>query len=480
MRIIGIEPALPKPHYLSNLHLIRVGLPGILTYMRNLGHQVKLFMEEVRDIKEEELRKEAKKADLIAISTLSSTYPRGLELARIVKEETNSPVVMGGPHVSLARDRLEALFGGVDYILRFEGEATFPKLVKAIENKEEMSEIENLVYLENGFVRENPIFRQTINLDNYPFPDFSLIEGWRNSYTFPIETSRGCPYRCTFCCVHKMFPKMRFRSPESVVEEIKRVGPKSVFFVDDNFAIDMERSKKILSLMLQKLDKVPRWAAQVRASVAKDEEWLRLAKRTRCQFLCIGLESSSSDTLKEMRKNQTLEEIEKYLSLFRTNKMIRVVHGSFVVGFDTDDKQTAERTASWARKQDIRSVQIWVLTPLPGTKLRENLEKEERLLSLDPRDYDGTKATFRPANMSAFELQESVFKGMKKFYSLKSHLLAIFRGIAGITRDYILNISETKDLWRENFKETVINWYGRGIVKSIEKRTKEYLKKLKK
>ena len=128
MYIIGIEPALPKPHYLSNLHLIRVGLPSLLTDLRNKGHKVKLFMEEVRDIDEGELRKEAKKADLIAISTLSGTYPRGLDLAKIVKEETDSPVVMGGPHVSLAENRQEALFNGVDYLVRFEGETALPKL----------------------------------------------------------------------------------------------------------------------------------------------------------------------------------------------------------------------------------------------------------------------------------------------------------------------------------------------------------------
>jgi len=472
MYIIGIEPALPKPHYLSNLHLIRVGLPSLLTDLRNKGHKVKLFMEEARDIDEDELRKEARKADFIAISTLSGTYPRGLNLAKIVKEETDSPVVMGGPHVSLAENRQEALFNEVDYLVRFEGETALPKLVKAIEREKGLEEVENLVYLKNGIIRENPVSRQTINLDNYPFPDFSLIEGWRNSYIFPIETSRGCPYRCTFCCVHKMFPKMRFRDPESVVNEIKRVGPRSVFFVDDNFAIDMERSKKILSLMLQKLDKIPRWGAQVRASVAGDEEWLRLAKRTRCQFLCIGFESVNADSLKEMYKGQILQEIEEYISLFKKKRMLSTVHGSFISGFDSDDKLTALKTADWARKQGIRSIQIWVLTPLPGTELRENLEKQNRLLNLDPRDYDGTRVTFRPAKMSAFELQKSVFEGMKRFYSLKNRLLAIFTGIAGVVRDYALDISETKELWRENFKETVIKWYGQKIVKSIEKRTR--------
>ncbi len=180
-----------------------------------------------------------------------------------------------------------------------------------------------------------------------------------------------------------------------------------------------------------------------------------------------------------MHKGQSLEEIEEYLSLFRKRKMLGVVHGSFVSGFDSDDKYTAIKTADWARKQGIHSIQIWVLAPLPGTELRENLESQNRLLSLDPRDCDGTRATFQPAKMSAAELQKSVFKGMKRFYSLKNRLWATLKGIAGLARDYSSNISEAKELWRENFKETALKWYGRKVIKSIEKRTKEYLKKLK-
>lgn len=478
MRILGIEPALPKPHYLSNIHLVRVGLPSLLTDLRNKGHQVTLLMEEIDFPDEDGLLKEAEKADLVAISTLSATHPRGQELAELISCELGIPVAFGGPHVTFS-DPEEAM-GDADYLIRHEAEFAFPLLVEALEEKRDLKDVPNLTYLDpNGEIVENPVAKELPNINDFPFPDFSLIRGWRNSFMMPMETARGCPYNCTFCCVHKMFPKVRFRDPESVVEEIKKTNPRSVFFCDDNFAIDIDRSKEILSLMLQKMDRIPRWGAQVRASVAKDEEWLRLAKRTGCQFLCIGLESVNAESLKEMHKRQTLEEIEECMAAFRERRMIQAIHGSFVVGFDSDDKKTAMETADWARSQGIHSIQIWVLAPLPGTEFRAALENQNRLLSSDPRDCDGTRATFIPAKMTAAELQDSAFAGMRKFYSLQNRLAALARGIAGITKDYVMQFSSNKELWRENFKETVVKWYGRKIVKNIEKRAREYLAKLK-
>lgn len=474
MYIVGIEPTLPKPHYLSNVHLIRVGLPSLLTDLRNHGHQAKLFMEEVRSIDMDDLKEEVKRADLVAISTISAAHGRGDYFAQWVHEQTGKPVVMGGPHVTFCQP--EESLRHADYVIRHEGEFALPLLIEALEGKKGLEDVPNLSYRnKEGKIIQNPISPNFPNLDDFPFTDFSLISGWKNSYMLPIESARGCPYRCTFCCVHKMFPKIRFRSPESVVEEIKRINPKSVFFSDDNFAIDMERSKDILSLMLKKLDRIPYWGAQVRINVGKDKEWLRLAKRTNCQFLCIGFESVNPGSLEEMQKKQDIEEIQECLATFKEMKMLKEVHASYAVGFDSDDRETARRTADEARKNGIKSIQIWVLSPLPGTEFRARLEKEDRLLSYDPRDCDGARAIFKPAQMTAEELQTSVFAGMERFYSWQNRTKALFKGMYGITRDYAIRMADTRDLWRENFRETVVKWYGRRIVKKIKAGAKQHL-----
>lgn len=478
MYILGIEPALPKPHYLSNLHIIRVGLPSLLTDLRNLGHQVKIFMEEIESIKLEDIKEEMKKADLVAISTISATQPRGDYFAELAHREFAKPVVMGGSHVSFCQPEEALKFA--DYVIRFEGEISLPLLVESLEGKRGLNSVPNLLYRnEAGEIVQNPISPGPPDLNNYSFVDYSLISGWKKSYVTSIETSRGCPYRCIFCCVPMVFPKVKFREIESVVEEIKKWDPEFLFFPDDNFVIDPERSKNLLSLMLKKLDRIPRWGAQIRISIGKDKEWLRLAKRTNGSFFCVGLESINSGSLKEMDKRQTLEEIRECLSGFKEAGLLKALHGSFAVGFDSDTKETALMTADLARKEEIPSIQIWVLTPLIGTKLYSTLKEQGRLLSYEPGDCDGTKALFLPAQMTFKELQESVFAGMKRFYSVKNRLMAVGQGIKDLSQHYIHNLMDTRAVWQENFREAILKWYGRNMIKSIEKRAKQYLSRLK-
>lgn len=472
MYIIGIDPALPKPHYFSSEHLVRVGLLSLLTDLKKAGHEVKAFMEEVESLKWEKLKKEIAKADLIAISTISATQPRGDFFAQLIKKELGKPVVMGGPHVTFApEDGLKF----ADFVIRYEGEFSLLKLVKILEEKGDLSQVPNLSWKIDGEIIHNLSSPNLPDLDtNSPFPDFSIVQGWKSSFIVPIETSRGCPFNCSFCCVHKMFKKPRFREPEAVVEEIKKLNPPSIFFSDDNFALNLERSKEILELMLKRLDRIPPWGAQVRISVGKDKEWLRLAKRTNCNFLCIGFESVNPQSLEEMEKRQTLEEVEEYLANFKETGLFRVIHGSFIVGFDSDDKGTAKRTLNWVRKMGFSSIQMWILTPLIGTKLRKKLEEEGRLLTDNPGDYDGTKVTFRPSQMSPEELQKSAFSAMKRFSGWEIIVLYFLKGIVRTLKEYFLNVASIKPFLR-NLHEAGIRIYTRKLVGRLENRSKKFL-----
>jgi len=477
MKILGVVPSLPKPHYFSKLKIPGVGLLGLLTKARNSGHQVNCLMEEVSPIEPELFRKEVQKADLIAISSLSATHPKAENFARIAKQLTDKPVVMGGPHVTFKPS--EGL-KFADFVIRFEGELALPKLLEVLQEKGKLAIVSNLSYRKDGIIINNPISPRLPDLDkDAPFPDFDLIRGWRKPPLVPIETSRGCPYNCNFCCVHRMFGKPRYRDPESVVEEIKRLNPKYLFFCDDHFASDPERSKEILNLMLRRLDHIPPWAAQIRIQIGKDKEWLRLAKRTGCKFLCIGLESISNQSLKEGGKGQTLEQIEEYLARFKEMDMLDVVHGSFIVGFDHDDKNTAIKTANWARKIGLTSIQISVLSPLVGTPLRTQLRKEGRLLSENAGDLDGLKATFLPAQMTPEQLQESAFAGMKKFSSPSTIVLFYLRGIASFLRSYFSSLINIQ-LFQKHLRRANVRFYLHWIVKKIERRSRAFMAQLKK
>lgn len=476
MYVIGIDPALPKPHYFSSKHLVRVGLLSLLTELKKRGHEVKAFMEEVESLKWEKLKKEVAKADLIAISTISATQPRADYFVQLIKKDFRKPVVIGGPHVTFApEDGLKF----ADFVIRYEGEFALPKLIEILEKKDDLSHVPNLSWKKDGEIIHNPLSFHSPDLETDSlFPDFSIIQGWKNSFIVPIETSRGCPFNCVFCCVREMFRKVRYRKPELIVKEIKRLDPSSIFFCDDNFALNLERGKEILELMLKRLDRIPPWGAQVRISVGEDKEWLRLAKRTGCHFLCIGFESINPQSLKEMEKRQTLEEVEECLANFKEVGLFGVIHGSFIVGFDSDSRGTAKRTLNWIRKTGFSSIQMWILTPLVGTKLREKLEKEGRILTDNPGDYDGTKVTFRPKQMSPEELQKSAFSAMKRFSGWEIIVLYFLKGLIKTLKEYFLSLVNIKPLLG-NLREMGIRVYTRILVKKLEVRSKKFLAQLK-
>ena len=139
--------------------------------------------------------------------------------------------------------------------------------------------------------------------------DLSLIVGSERIHETPIITSLGCPFDCTFCTVTMMFGrKYRMRSPESVIAELEAKKPRAVFFYDDNFAADKRRLKKLLQMMIDR-GITPKWQAQVRTDVARDEELLTLMRRSGCHRVALGFESVDQATLDSYAKSQTVEDI---------------------------------------------------------------------------------------------------------------------------------------------------------------------------
>ncbi len=475
MKILGFVPALPKPHYFSKFRIPSIGLLILLTKAKQEGHRVALIMEEISGLPSRQINQELKDADLVAISSLSATFPRAQEFASFSRTISQAPIVMGGPHVTF---RPEDGMKDADFVVRYEGEFAFPALLEMMQGKKAVQEVPNLCWHKDGETIYNSVPAEIPDLDrDSPFPDYDIVLGKKSLPFISLETSRGCPHNCNFCCVPRMFKTPRQRDPESVVEYIRQMDPPGVFFCDDHFAGHRQNSKKILELMIRRLDRIPPWAAQTRVSVGKDEEWLRLARRTNCKFLCMGLESVTPDSLQEMGKGQTLEETEECLAQIKKAGLLKSVHGSFVVGFDADDSTTAKKIAKWARKEGIPSIQITVLTPLFGTPLHQRLEDEGRILTDDPGNHTGTRAVFKPARMSPEELQKSVFSGLRKFSSLGTIAFFLLKGGVDFLKEYLTALFDRKILIR-NLREVQIKFYIRTLIGRLEKRSKRFLRHL--
>ncbi len=413
--IVFIEPRSPDYHVFSRYRLPRLGCLILGAILERQGYFVKVFVEDIAPID----FKSVFEADLVAISTITSTAPRAYALASQIKK-SGIPVILGGPHVTfLPEEALEY----ADYVFRGEAENSILPFVQAMESGEGFEDVPGLSFKEGNIIYQNQPGHSCQELDTLPFPDLSLIRKPIGTIR-PVMTSRGCPYNCSFCTVTRMFGRgYRFRSKENVLRELRGIDrKKKIFFYDDNFAANRERTKELLEMMIA--EKItPRWTAQVRADVTRDRELMDLFRKANCFYAYVGIESVNQSSLTAYNKKITVEQIEESIALFHSHG-IRV-HGMFVLGSDEDTVDTVKQTVRFAKKNELDTVQFMILTPLPGSKQYDELKAERRILTKDWGLYDALHVVHEPKRITPLELQVETIKALGKFYSTGQILKSI-------------------------------------------------------
>ncbi len=417
----------------SQFAIPRLGVILLGTMLRDIGWDVKVYIEDIAPVD----RAEIFSADVVGISLLTSTAPQSYRLADEVRA-AGIPVVLGGTHVTFLPD--EAL-DHADFVVRGEGEESLFELIGAMDwgpwrkpdearhpSPPLLSAIAGLSFWQNGRKIHNPDRPLKEDLDSNPIPDYSIVQGWKNGGLISIATSRGCPFTCSFCSVPGMYGHgMRLHSIDRVLDEIRVNKPKYIFFADDLFTANRKRTKDLLRRMIDE-GLTPQWGAQVRIETAFDPELLELFKASNCFNVFVGFESINPKTLDLFNKRQTYEKIVASIQKFKESG-IRI-HGMFVVGSDFDDRETVYETARFARKWGMESIQLMILTPLPGSPDYDRLYASgaRELLTRDWSLYDGHHVVYRPRNMTAFELNKSAIDAMVEFYSWKSIFRFLMKG----------------------------------------------------
>jgi radical SAM superfamily enzyme YgiQ (UPF0313 family) len=419
--VVLVEPKSQGSHVFERIIIPRLGAVVLGTILKEKGYSVKVLIEDISGLDERAMRD----ADLVCLSTITNTANRTYWLADKIRR-WGIPVVMGGVHPSFTADEC---LGHCDYLIRGEGERALPELVEALQGKGTLLDIQNLSYKTEHGIQHNPMRPLIADLDAIPIPDYRLVPNWQKSRKkmVSIATSRGCPFNCNFCCVVRMFGRRyRFTSVERTLDEIVRNGreTKHVFFCDDNFTADKERTKEVLEKILSKGIKLE-WSAQVRVDAAKDPELLKLMSLTNCFVVFVGFESINPKTLKAYNKKQTVDEIKESIRAFHRHGIN--IHGMFVFGSDADDYQTVRDTVRFAKRLDIDSIQFLILTPIPGTPVYSQLEQEQRIICRDWSKYDAHHTVFQPKNMTSYELQAETFKAIDRFYNWFSILKRLLR-----------------------------------------------------
>jgi radical SAM superfamily enzyme YgiQ (UPF0313 family) len=453
-KIVFVEPKSTHLHVYSRVCIPRLGSVLLGTIMRNLGYDVRVYIEDIAPIDMDEVMS----ADFVGVSTLTSTAPQSYRLADRVRA-AGIPVAIGGTHVTfLPNEGLQH----ADFVVRGEGEHAFQELVEAIRAGEGFEKIKNLSFMQDGQPVHVPERPKIGNLDVNPIPDYPLIHGWKPGGVVSVATSRGCPFSCTFCSVPGMYGHaFRTHTIDRVLEELKlRRDSSYIFFADDIFTANKKRVKELLTRMIKERI-TPMWGAQVRTETVDDPELLELMRDSGCYNVYVGFESINPRTLKLFQKKQDLDKINRAIERFHGNN-IRI-HGMFVVGSDEDDVETIYATSDFAKKQKIDSVQFMILTPIPGSPDWDSLyDKGNRyVFNTDWQLYDGHHVVHHPRRMSPYELQVAAIKATQKFYSWPQIIRSAFR-------------RDEKDKYY-----AMIRYWGKRMIKEWWKQNGEYVDWLK-
>jgi radical SAM superfamily enzyme YgiQ (UPF0313 family) len=406
------------------------------------GHQVFLIDGNAQATTEEGLAEFIRTNDikLVGIGAMTRMAARAYKMADAARA-AGALVVMGGPHVTEVPDEPLGRTGGprhVDAVALGEADATWPRIVEDAANgflHDTYSPCDASGKEVKPSLEDYPI----IDWDKIDLEQFNLISKlpgwaayvlrkvglqWKSLSVVPIESGRGCPYGCDFCTVTGFFgDSIRFRSNQSVVDELLRIkarakrenGSLGVFFIDDNFAINVKRTKSLLRDIIAQDATVP-WVAQISINLLRDEELLDLIVASGGRWIFIGLESIDSDNLKDVNKG--FNKPAEYSAILRrmADRGIYAIT-SFIFGMDGDRPGVAARTSEALESWPPGLPVFGLLTPYPATPLYDRLEKENRLTR--PRhwlDFRPFRMAFTPKHITIEQAEAEVHEAWSRSY----------------------------------------------------------------
>ncbi|MGA1823480.1 MAG: B12-binding domain-containing radical SAM protein [bacterium] len=325
------------------------------------------------------------KPDIVGISVLSAKVPSAFRVAKICKDlNQDIKVVFGGHHPTISPE--ECLSNdNVDFAIRGEGEFTFNELIHAINNSAtDLHAIPGLSFKSEGNIKHNEDRKAIENLDLLPIPDRSRIlhaNTYRPEQFSMIMTSRGCPYKCGFCGSQNMWGrKVRFRSIDSVIEEIKELrhkySIKDFIIMDDTFTIKRKRVEEFCSALKKNRINI-KWSCLSTVDLISDDI-IVLMKQSGCTKLMLGIESGNQRILDFINKKITLDQIRNAVNILNRNKMYWT--GAFMFGFPTETEKEMMDTLRFMKELKPNWANISIFTPYIGTDLY-NICRKKKLIN---------------------------------------------------------------------------------------------------
>lgn len=395
----------------------------------------------------------------VGVTGYTINVPQMLAICRDVKElDAHIVTLVGGYHATLCPEDFDT--ADVDVVVVGEGERTLPELLAALEEGRDLGEVAGLAYREDGEQVVNAPRQLLADLDESPMPARHLTDEYRENYFFqfwsspaPVETARGCPHKCKFCSVWVFHRgRCRYKSPERVLDELKRVKSDIAYLVDDNFLQNLPRAEEIHRLVKSAGLKMRYWMQARSDSIARRpdliERWAEIGLST----VLVGFEKFREEELADLRKRTSVETNEEAARVLRANDVD--IWGAFIVD-PSWRRSDFDALIEYVRHLKISFPQFSVLTPLPGTEFfrdkvgeltTRNYELFDFMHSVLPTSlpagqfYGEMARLYSSTTMSLSELKQRIrsghiqSSGLRRIKNLLSELTnpeAYLRGLEG-------------------------------------------------
>lgn len=381
-------------------------------------------------IEDDELAKilQDRQPDVVLATAITPMIYKSQSTLKLVKQICpNAKAIMGGVHPTYMYREVLSEAPWVDYIIRGEGEEITVNLLKAIANgtdKIDRQTILGIAFLEEGKVVATPAHPPIKDLNTLT-PDWSLLDWDKYIYT-PLNTrvavpnySRGCPFRCRFCCQWKFWRKYRSRSPKHFVDEIETLVKeyKIGFFIlaDEEPTINKSRFIALCNELIDRNLGV-HWGINTRVTdILRDEKELPLYRKAGLVHVSLGTEAAAQLNLNLFRKETTIADNKKAVQLLRENGILAEVQ--FIMGLPNETPETIEESYRMARdwKADMTNWNMY--TPWPFSELFQDLADKVEIR--DYSHYNFVTPIIKPDNMTREDVLKGVLRNYARFYSWK-------------------------------------------------------------
>lgn len=366
--------------------------------------------------------------DLVGMQAYISNINTCFQLASIIKQNCpKSRVILGGPHATIFPDMV-INHPKIDFVAISEAELTVKELVEHLKSGKEPTNILGLYYRNSkGEIFKNPLRPLVDDMDSLPVPKYEIFNPdqyypavhIRGKKVYNLISSRGCPFKCTFCAATKAFGStFRYQSVDRTIKEMKFLKEKlsvdSLQIYDDNFTTNKKRVKELCKRMIEE-NLGLQWNCYTRADAIGDEEMLQLMKKAGCYMIVVGIENGNPRILELLQKKLNLDAAKRNVQLAR--KVGINVLSSFMIGLPSETREEIENTIKYSTSIGMTYATYPIFTPYPGTPIYDDAKRLGTILGENFDEFsrwgDGV---YESAGLTRSDYRSLQKKAFRKFF----------------------------------------------------------------